>query len=54
MKVAAQGINLIQIVGHDIGLSASSPVAKKGVDDFSQRFSGNLFYSSFAKCDVVQ
>ena len=49
LKVAAQGISLIQNVGQDIGLSVTTTADKGPVDDFIQRFQSMylVFHNAF-------
>jgi hypothetical protein len=44
LKVAAQGMTMIQNVSQDMGLSATSADNKRPVDDFAQRFQSKHFW----------
>lgn len=48
LKVASQGINLIQTVGQDMGLSATAAAEKTPVDEFTQRFQ-----STYCRCCMI-
>ena len=43
LKVAAQGMSLIQNVGQDMGLSVTASADKRPSDDFVQRFQSKHF-----------